>query len=144
MSTLTTLIHNGNVGDVPLMTSQSTGKDPSTVITLGLRAVWLHLAVYGPGAPALTPRDRDALTLVATSAYGAHEESVILHLRRGGATRVAASACTRRLVLEGYLSYRLDETGASGPVVDLPLEDLYWIAANARTLMLGDPDPAAP
>ena len=138
MSTLTTCMEGGSVDGMAFLPG-SHPDEPLTVVTLGLRAVWLHMAVTGPGAARLTSRDRDALALTATSAYGVPVEAVVRYLRRGGASPNAALACARRLVLEGSLSSssQLDLTG-DGAVIDLPLEDRAWIATTAlRIITIG-------
>ena len=99
MMTLTTCVDGGSVDGMALLTGRHPD-EPLTVVTLGLRAAWLHMAVTGPGAAMLTSRDRDALALTATSAYGVPADAIVRYLRRGGASPTAALACVRRLVIE--------------------------------------------
>lgn len=136
MSTLTTCVEGGSVDGMAFLTGRHPD-EPLTVVTLGLRAVWLHLAITGPGAAVLTSRDRDALALTATSAYGVSAETVARYLRRGGASPAAALACVRRLVVEGYLSSSQADPAGDEAVIDLPVEDRSWIAATAARIVDG-------
>ena len=136
MTTLTTCVEDGSVDGMALLTGRHPD-EPLTVVTLGLRAAWLHMAVTGQGAAMLTSRDRDALALTATSAYGVPADAIVRYLRRGGASPAAALACVRRLVIEGYLSSSPSDVVLEDAVVDLPVEDRAWIAATALRILGG-------
>ena len=111
-------------GGPGLLTDQfAADVDEPLLLALGWRTVWLHAALTGPIADALAPRDREVLALVATSAFGVDQDSVVRHLRRLGLTASAAYACLRGLIGTGLLSRAADQ-------VDLPSRDLAWIQAH--------------
>lgn len=100
------------------------GMHPDLLGALGWRAVWLHVALTDAGE-GLSPKDRDLITLVATSALGVDTRTAAVFLRRFGTTPQATLRRIRQLVAAGYLSLDQDETR-----VDLPLADLEWIRSR--------------
>lgn len=98
--------------------------DPQIRVHLAWRAIWLHAAITGPTSALLAPREREALTLVATSVLGVHVESVHTHLRHTGSTQRSALVSVHRLQALGLVS-------VVGDLVDLPEDDLEWIARHS-------------
>lgn len=71
----------------------------------------------------LAPRDREALALVATSAFGVDATAGAAHLRRLGVSTAAATHVFRALASRGLLSVT-DER------FDLPVPDPHWITCH--------------
>lgn len=111
-----------------LLTDEFTEQiDHALLDQLAWRAVWLHRALTDPAGDLLTPRDRELLVLVATSALGVNPGAAARHLRRFGTSPAAAQACIERLVHSGHLS------ASSDLRLDLPVSDLKWIHDRVRT-----------
>ncbi len=93
---------------------------PEVLALLAWRTVWLHAALTSPRAALLAPRDRELLSLVATSALGVDVDLALRHLRRAGSSSHAGGSCIARLLALDYVSLTDDR-------IDLPLQDLRWI-----------------
>lgn len=112
-----------------LLTDEFTEQiDHALLDQLAWRAVWLHRALTDPAGDLLTPRDRELLVLVATSALGVNPGAAARHLRRFGTSPAAAQSCIERLVHTGHLS------ASSDLRLDLPVPDLEWIARRVRSV----------
>lgn len=119
------------IGMPHLTDDLSGGVSPEILAQLGWRTVWLHGLLTGSVADAaggellLAPRDRELLTLVATSVLGVDGRQARRQLRRFGSTPRSAQVAIDRLVELGVLSQH-------GPRLDLPAQDLAWIAARTE------------
>lgn len=114
------------------MSDAASSLEPPAVLTAGLRAMWLNATLTSPAADALSPREREVLTVVAIGADGASARRCSVQLRRLGVGEEAAGRVQAALVQAGWLAYRI---GAGGEqVLDLPAEDRTWIAEQVRSL----------
>lgn len=122
MRSLTGLISLDTIADMPLPTTMpDLDAHPQTLVVLGLRAAWLHLHLTSPAGTVLTPRDREILTLVATSPAGMDLDALTDRLRPlNGLTHSSALRWIHRLAGQGWLE-------ATGAHIDLPRADLDWI-----------------
>lgn len=118
---------------IPLeLTAEPTPMDRDTVLTAGLRAMWLHLMLTSPAADALSPRERELLTLVATNPQGATAKQCSRQLRLGGLDEHAATRVHNALVQGGWLVYRIGP--GEHQVLDLIEEDRVWIAQQVHQM----------
>jgi|GEM_PF-2054117 len=118
-----------NMAVMPMPKNFPPGVEVQALISLGLRAAWLHMHLTGTAAAALSPRDREILTLVATRPQGIAQQDLVDQLRlRGVSTVWAAVRYVDRLIADGWLHRR---GGHSDAVIDLPVQDSQWIASHA-------------
>jgi hypothetical protein len=119
---------------MPLPNPWTLELEPATVLTLGIRAAWLHLHLVDPRIDALAPRDRELLTLVATRPHGIPQRTLVDLQRRLGVQPAAAERWIDRLIAQGWLERRHADPG---PVIDLPAPDLDWIGHQVDRLSAG-------
>lgn len=114
---------------MPIPSTWPPGLETQTLITLGLRAAWLHMHLTGSTAIALAPRDREILTLVATRPLGIAQEELVTQMRvRGASGSTGSLRYVDRLIADGWLSRRGSHRDA---VIDLPGHDSEWITNHA-------------
>lgn len=122
------LTDNENPDKVSNMDERTPFPPVQTVLYVGARAIWLHMAITGPRSASLTPRDRDVLTLVATRPNGATLDEITDLLRRNGTTTGHPTRWVQRLIAEGWLS-------ASGNTIDLPAQDRAWLTETVSSYL---------
>lgn len=118
-----------------MTTSTTQGPDPRRAfLLLGLRATWLHQKLGQPALEVTTPRDREILTMVATSPHGLTQSDLVDLQRRLGTTSPASAArWIDRLVAERWLEV-LSDSDPDNPTVDLPAQVRHDLAAQAAEL----------
>ena len=134
MDVLTSNREVDSMAGMPTSPSRNIDFEPSTVLTLGIRAAWLHLHMTGPAADALAPRDRELLTLVATRPTGLPERALLDLQRRLGVQPAASVRWLDRLISQGWIDRHL-ENGETR--IDLPAPDLDWITHHVNRLTPG-------
>lgn len=128
------MTHVDSMAGMPIPQTGTPDIEPGALLSLGLRAAWLHLHLTSPAALALAPRDRETLTLVATRPHGITHQSLVEHLHAVGVSTTSAVHWIDRLIAQGWIS----RTGnASDALVDLPAADLEWISEQRRHLTPG-------
>lgn len=94
--------------------------DRTTTVSLGLRAQWLHMQLNQPAMEIAVPRDRELLTMVATSAYGLTRSALVDKQRRlGTTTPSSAGRWIDQMVASGWMEV-VDGSDPSDPRLDVP------------------------
>lgn len=128
MTTLTTRPNVDTMADMPIPAGFSTRTDQHAMLSLAMRATWLHLHLTGDAGLVLAPREREVLALVATSPT-AVPESLLLRRLQGLGVRPELARRVLGDLTHGWLSVHTD---GEEPRYDLPEEDLSYIAARVR------------
>lgn len=104
-----------------------------SALRLGLRAQWLHTQLNQPAMEIAVPRDRELLTLVATTPTGVARSFLIDAQRRLGTTTPgAAGRWVDALVFSGVLE--VSEPDAEDPWIDIPHDVRRQIEARVGEL----------
>lgn len=94
--------------------------DHATAVLMGLRAQWLHMQLNQPAMEIAVPRERELLTMVATSPFGLARSALIDAQRRlGTTTPSAAGRWVDQMVASGWLEV-ITDSDPSDPRVDMP------------------------
>ena len=116
------------MANMPIPTDLHRHTDEQTLLTLGLRATWLHLHLTGEAGLILSPREREVLVLVATSPRAVPEHLLLRRMHDLGVTAGTARRVLTHLT-HGWLSVRDTHEEL---LYDLPQEDLDYIHTQAR------------
>lgn len=109
-----------------------TGRDAA--VLLGLRAQWLHAQLNQPAMEIAAPRDRELLTMVATSTYGVARSALVdLQRRLGTTTPGSAGRWVDQMVSSGWLEAAPD-ADPTDPRIDLPQSVREEISHRAAAL----------
>lgn len=136
MNALTSMSQLDTMADMPIPSSWQPDLEPATLLTLGLRAAWLHMQLVTSAGQVLAPRQREILTCVATRPYGMPEAQVRSRMRALGLIDGDADTELHRLIGQGWLSAH-DHAGQTW--LDLPEPDVAWISAHVHRLTGADP-----
>lgn len=94
--------------------------DRTIAVLMGLRAQWLHMQLNQPAMEIAVPRDRELLTMVATSPFGLARSALIDAQRRLGTTSPsAAGRWVDQMIASGWLE-TIAESDPADPRVDMP------------------------
>lgn len=122
-------------GMATLTSTHTTPREAVHFVLLGLRAAWLNERLHQPALEVITPRDRELITMVATSPFGVSRSGLIdLQRRLGTTTPGNAVRWVDRLVAEGWLEF-LPDGAPDDPRVDLPAQVRNDLAAQADQLL---------
>lgn len=128
MTSLTIMSDVDTMADMPMPAGFSTPIDQPTMLSLAMRATWLHLHLTGDAGLVLAPREREVLALVATSPTAVPESLLLRRLQSLGIQPQLARRVLSDLT-HGWLSVHTDGEELH---YDLPDEDLSYIATHIR------------
>lgn len=131
-SSLTSRNGLDTMADMPIPDAWQPDLEPTTLLTLGLRAAWLHMQLVTAAGQVLAPRQREVLTCVATRPYGMPEPQLRSRMRALGLVDGDADTELHRLIGQGWLSAH-DHAGQTW--IDLPEADVTWIGAHTQRLI---------